>query len=103
VRSALERYTTGVPPADFVAQLNAAASASTVRRVKLVRDSFSLGTVARRLTLNRYLARLKPRSGSLALSVRRYVLTVSQVGCYGVAGGEKRARIEEAPAGRGSW
>ena len=34
----------------------------------------------RRLTLSRYVARLKPRCGSLALSVMWYVLTVSQVG-----------------------
>ena len=33
-----------------------------------------------RLTLGRYVARLKPRCGSLALSVMWYVLTVSQVG-----------------------
>ena len=43
-------------------------------------DSSSLGTAARRLTLSRYVARLKPRCGSLALSVMWYVLTVSQVG-----------------------
>ena len=43
-------------------------------------DSSSLGTAARRLTLSRYVARLKPRCGSLALSVMWYVLTVSRVG-----------------------
>ena len=49
---------------------------------KTRQDSSSLGTAARRLTLSRYVARLKPRCGSLAfgLSVMRYVLTVSQVG-----------------------
>ena len=47
---------------------------------KTRQDSFSLGTAARRLTLSRYVARLKPRCGSLALSVMWYVLTVSQVG-----------------------
>ena len=40
----------------------------------------SLGSAARRLTLSRYVARLKPRCGSLALSVMWYVLMVSQVG-----------------------
>ena len=39
----------------------------------------SLGSAARPLTLSRYVARLKPRCGSLALSVMWYVLTVSQV------------------------
>ena len=53
-------------------------SASTVGRVK--QDSSSLGSAAQRLTLSRYVARLKPRCGSLALSVMWYVLTVSQVG-----------------------
>ena len=47
---------------------------------KTRQDSSSLGTAARRLTLSRYVARLKPRCGSLALSVMWYVLTVSQVG-----------------------
>ena len=47
---------------------------------KFRQDSSSLGTAARRLTLSRYVARLKPRCGSLALSVMWYVLTVSQVG-----------------------
>ena len=47
---------------------------------KTRQDSSSLGSAARRLTLSRYVARLKPRCGSLALSVMRYVLTVSQVG-----------------------
>ena len=47
---------------------------------KTRQDSFSLGTAGRRLTLSRYVARLKPRCGSLALSVMWYVLTVSQVG-----------------------
>jgi hypothetical protein len=49
-----------------------------VGRVK--QDSSSLGSAAQRLTLSRYVARLKPRCGSLALSVMWYVLTVSQVG-----------------------
>ena len=39
-----------------------------------------MGCAARRLTLSRYVARLKRRCGSLALSVMWYVLTVSQVG-----------------------
>ena len=47
---------------------------------KTRQDSSSLGSAARRLTLSRYVARLKPRCGSLALSVMWYVLTVSQVG-----------------------
>ena len=47
---------------------------------KTRQDSSSLGTAARRLTLSRYVARLKPRCGSLALSVMWYVPTVSQVG-----------------------
>ena len=47
---------------------------------KTRQDSSSLGTAARRLTLSRYVARLKPRCGSLALSVMWYVLTVSQGG-----------------------
>ena len=47
---------------------------------KTRQDSSSLGCAARRLTLSRYVARLKPRCGSLALSVMWYVLTVSQVG-----------------------
>ena len=48
---------------------------------KTRQDSFSLGTAGRRLTLSlsRYVARLKPRCGSLALSVMWYVLTVSQI------------------------
>ena len=46
---------------------------------KTRQDSSSLGSAARRLTLSRYVARLKPRCGSLALSVMWYVLTVSQV------------------------
>ena len=41
---------------------------------KTRQDSSSLGTAARRLTLSRYVARLKPRCGSLALSVIWYVL-----------------------------
>eukprot|EP00964_Phaeocystis_antarctica_P070398 scaffold42866_cov35-Phaeocystis_antarctica.AAC.2 len=36
---------------------------------KTRQDSSSLGSAARRLTLSRYVARLKPRCGSLALSV----------------------------------
>ena len=55
-------------------------SASMVGRVK--QDSSSLGSAAQRLTLSRYVARLKPRCGSLALSVMWYVLTVSQVGAW---------------------
>ena len=51
-----------------------------VGRVKLVKTPSSLGSAAQRLTLSRYVARLKPRCGSLALSVMWYVLTVSQVG-----------------------
>ena len=47
---------------------------------KTRQDTSSLGCAARRLTLSRYVARLKPRCGSLALSVMWYVLTVSQVG-----------------------
>ena len=47
---------------------------------KTRQDSSLLGNAARRLTLSRYVARLKPRCGSLALSVMWYVLTVSQVG-----------------------
>ena len=47
---------------------------------KTRQDSSSLGCAARRLTLSRYVARLKPRCGSLALSVMWSVLTVSQVG-----------------------
>ena len=47
---------------------------------KTRQDSSSLGSAARRLTLSRYVSRLKPRCGSLALSVMWYVLTVSQVG-----------------------
>jgi hypothetical protein len=44
--------------------------ASTVGRVTLVtQDSSSLGSAAQRLTLSRYVARLKPPCGSLALSV----------------------------------
>eukprot|EP00964_Phaeocystis_antarctica_P087783 scaffold55792_cov34-Phaeocystis_antarctica.AAC.1 len=37
---------------------------------KTRQDSSSLGSAARRLTLSRYVARLKPRCRSLALSVR---------------------------------
>jgi hypothetical protein len=44
---------------------------------KTRQDSSSLGSAAQRLTLSRYVARLKPRCGSLALSVMWYVLTVS--------------------------
>ena len=50
-----------------------------VGRVKLVKTPSSLGSAAQRLTLSRYVARLKPRCGSLALSVMWYVRTVSQV------------------------
>ena len=39
-----------------------------------------LTTSGRATTLSRYVARLKPRCGFLALSVMWYVLTVSQVG-----------------------
>eukprot|EP00964_Phaeocystis_antarctica_P045612 scaffold26269_cov53-Phaeocystis_antarctica.AAC.2 len=41
------------------------------------RATSSVSTVA---TLETYVAQLKPRCGSLALSVMWYVLTVSQVG-----------------------
>ena len=47
---------------------------------RTTRQDSSLGSVDCGLTLSRYVARLKPRCGSLALSVMLYVLTVSQVG-----------------------
>ena len=50
---------------------------------KTRQDSSSLGSAARRLTLSRYVARLKPRCRSLALSVRCGTCLRG----YGVAGG----------------
>ena len=46
---------------------------------KTRQDSSSLGSAARRLTLSRYVARLKPRCGSLALSEMWHVLTALKV------------------------
>ena len=46
---------------------------------KTRQDSSSLGSAARRLTLSRYRARLKPRYGSLALSVILHAVLVSEV------------------------
>lgn len=46
---------------------------------KTRQDSSSLGNAARRLTLSRYVARLKPRCGSLALSEMWHVLTALKV------------------------
>ena len=56
---------------------------------KTRQDSSSLGSAARRLTLSRYMARLKPRCRSLALSVMWSVLTV-----FGVAQVGAVARFE---------
>ena len=49
---------------------------------KTRQDSSSLGSAAQRLTLSRYVARLKPRCGSISARVVSDV-----VRAYGVAGG----------------
>ena len=51
----------------------------TVGDVRLAKDLLLAGLTAWRLTLSRYRARLKPRYGSLALSVTLHAVLVSEV------------------------